>query len=368
MSHASENVSMAPTRPRRKKNAAERRAQALRSEGRRLLHLVRSLEAIQEHRGNALGATGKALLTALSEKDAKQSEEDARKKSAKQHKQHRQFEPVEIRLQVAIPPAAQLHYEEPVQLDPEDYEPRQHGFEQHGFEQHGFEQHGFEPQDFQRRGFEQGGFENDPMQYDMEEYEPEQHGFEQRGLQQHGFEQTGFEDDLAQYDFEEPTPEQPLWLRDPKDVTNEQYTDFYKDMTQNRDEPLAVKHFVVKAQLQFSALLFVPLRSSCLRQRNNIKIYFDGIPADDNMELIPDWLDFVKGVIHFADMPLALPWEERCLRARECIVQACIEMFTEIAGRGRDSRAKSYMHFGKHLKTSEHWKVTGFLRRLHLLL
>eukprot|EP00929_Paragymnodinium_shiwhaense_P054628 TRINITY_DN27395_c0_g1_i1.p2 TRINITY_DN27395_c0_g1~~TRINITY_DN27395_c0_g1_i1.p2 ORF type:complete len:313 (+),score=91.93 TRINITY_DN27395_c0_g1_i1:116-1054(+) len=311
MSFVSEKGDMVPTRPRRKKTAAERRAQALRSEGRRLLHLVRSLDAIQEHRGNALGATGEALLKALRQKGAPGL-------GVKKFVQDKQL-------------VQDMQFVQDEQL--EGYEPEPHAFEQHGSEQSGSEQNGFE-----------------------------QHSFEQYGFEQHAF--VGVP---GHYDFEEPEPERPLWLRDPEDVVNKEYVDFYKFMCQHWEEPLAVKHFVVEGHLQFSALLFVPPRASCLRQSNSVKVYFDGSPADDSLELVPDYLDFVKGVVDFEDMPLAFAWDERCQRVRECIVHSCVEMFTEVVERGKSDRQKFHTHFSRYLRTAKHWKVAEFMRQLHLI-
>jgi molecular chaperone HtpG len=169
-----------------------------------------------------------------------------------------------------------------------------------------------------------------------------------------------------------------LWMRPEKDVTEQEYTDFYKHLTHDFEAPLAHSHFHVEGTQMFTGLLYLPKRPPFdlgnPELKHGVRLYVRRVFIMDNCEeLLPRWLRFVRGVVDSDDLPLNVSREllqdsSNVRTIKKQVIRRVLDQLTKLATERADEYLDFWQKFGPVLKEGLHFdasyadKIAGLLR------
>jgi molecular chaperone HtpG len=151
-----------------------------------------------------------------------------------------------------------------------------------------------------------------------------------------------------------------LWTRAKNEITEEEYTEFYKHIAHDFDAPLAHIHNQVEGTNEYTTLLFIPARAPFdlwdRNTRRGVKLYVRRVfIMDDNDKLLPPYLRFIRGIIDSNDLPLNISREmlqhnKQIDAIRSGTVKKILSALENLAKNEPDKYATCWKEFGKVLK------------------
>merc|ERR1712178_415950 len=119
------------------------------------------------------------------------------------------------------------------------------------------------------------------------------------------------------YEWEQVNTQKAIWLRAKEDVTEEEYNEFYKSISKDYLDPLAYTHFNAEGEIEFKSILFLPKKApmdmmdNYWTKRSEVKLYVRRVLVAEKFdELLPRYLNFVRGVVDSDDLPLNVSREQ----------------------------------------------------------
>ena len=152
----------------------------------------------------------------------------------------------------------------------------------------------------------------------------------------------------------------PLWKKNKKDITEEEYNNFYSDKYFDYEKPLDVLHFNIEGNVNYNALLYIPSHAPynyySKEYEKGLQLYTNGVLIMDKCsELLPDYFSFVRGVIDTEDIPLNISRETLQDDKNIKLIAKSIESkvkneLLDLLKNNRDKYLEFYKAFGTQLK------------------
>ena len=166
------------------------------------------------------------------------------------------------------------------------------------------------------------------------------------------------------YEYDQINTQEPIWSRPQSEITNEEYIEFYKALTNDFGDPMKFKHFSVEGAVNFKSIIYIPGHPPMNlfhmdRERTDVKLYVKKVLISENCDrLIPQWLNFIKGIVDSDDIPLNVSREmlqqNKFMKLiKKSLTKKTIELLEEIQ-ENQDEYMRFYLSFGKNIKLGIH--------------
>ncbi|GAW83599.1 endoplasmin [Plasmodium gonderi] len=143
--------------------------------------------------------------------------------------------------------------------------------------------------------------------------------------------------------------QKPIWLRSPKELSNDDYKKFFSVLSGYNDEPLYHIHFFAEGEIEFKCLIYIPSRAPSINdqlftKQNSIKLYVRRVlVADEFVDFLPRYMSFIKGVVDSDDLPLNVSREQlqqnKILKAvSKRIVRKILDTFRNLYTEGKKNK------------------------------
>lgn len=169
-----------------------------------------------------------------------------------------------------------------------------------------------------------------------------------------------------------------IWARAKSDVTEEEYTEFYKHVSHDYDAPFRTIHFSAEGASEFKALLYLPAKKPfdmfMNDRKKGLQLYVRRVFISDKCEeLIPDYLRFVKGVVDSSDLPLnvsreILQEDVQIKRIQKSLVGKILSTLSEVKDQNFDQYVTFWKEFGQVIKEGMHFDYANKEKLQELML
>ena len=169
-----------------------------------------------------------------------------------------------------------------------------------------------------------------------------------------------------------------IWTRNKSDITEEQYSEFYRSAGHAFDDPAMTLHYKAEGMQEYTVLLFVPTKQPMdlfdPARKNRVKLYVKRVfISDDSADLLPGWLRFMRGVVDSQDLPLNISREmlqnnPTMARMSKAITKRVISEFEKLAKKDSEKFLSIWSEFGPVIKEGiyeDHERRDALLKLSH---